>query len=151
MRGTYLWVKTIKNRSEGAEGAQRIPGCLVGNLQLSNKSLRLRYYWDWLQQGHMTRPPWTWTLYCCLSCYHMLTHSRTADRQHKILCFLSWFFSSILRVQATLSLFIWLALPTPSPCLPFIRFPPPPPFTAVRRLSLPLCHSYYEVGLKVGL
>lgn len=34
--------ETIKNRTTGAEGAQRIPGCLVGNLQLSNKSLRLR-------------------------------------------------------------------------------------------------------------
>lgn len=42
--------ETIENRTAGAEGAQRIPGCLVGNLQLSNKSLRLRYYLDWLQQ-----------------------------------------------------------------------------------------------------
>ena len=43
-------VKKMKNRTAGVDGAQRIPGCLVENLQLSNKSLRLRYYLDWLQQ-----------------------------------------------------------------------------------------------------
>lgn len=106
-------VKKMKNRTAGVDGAQRIPGCLVENLQLSNKSLRLRYYLDWLQQV-------TW---CALGERELCTvvfpavicspiRARQTESTNSVFVFYSGLTLSLGQNAVT---FIWLTLPTPFP------------------------------------